>query len=75
MLICKYWKTLFKRNFESLQIFSQIRGNIHMAGVNDTGGHIFHEIYIGHCVVDTGNQNNDNNISLVSPQTGDKEKI
>jgi hypothetical protein len=62
---------------ESFKFFSQIRGDIHKArcttGVNDTGGYIFHEIYIDHHVVDKGNPNNDNNISLNSPQTEDEE--
>ncbi len=52
---------------ESLQIISQIRGGIHKV-------FIFHDIYIDHRNVDTGNQNNENNISLLSPQTEGEEK-
>jgi hypothetical protein len=48
-----------------ISIFSQIRGGIHKV-------FIFHDIYIDHHVV-AGNQNNDNNISLLSPQTEDEE--
>jgi hypothetical protein len=49
-----------------ISIFSQIRGGIHKV-------FIFHDIYIDNRNVDTGNQNNDNNIGLLSPKTEDEE--